>query len=64
MSEAALEARLRLSALLVMVGIIVEIASLTWRHPTAFIVFVGVGGLLMAAGMTSFLWSIVSRGGQ
>jgi hypothetical protein len=64
MSEQVLEARLRLSALLVMVGIIVEIASLTWRHPTAFIVFVGVGGLLMAAGMTSFLWSIVSRGGQ
>lgn len=64
MSEAALEARLRLSALLVMVGIIVEIASLTWRHPTAFIVFVGAGGLLMAAGMTSFLWSIVSRGGE
>jgi hypothetical protein len=64
MSEQALEVRLRASALLVMVGIIVEIASLTWRHPTAFIVFVGVGGLFMAAGMTSFLWSIVSRGGK
>jgi len=35
MSEQALEVRLRASALLVMVGIIVEIASLTWRHPTA-----------------------------
>ena len=64
MSEQALEVRLRASALLVMVGIIVEIASLTWRHPTTFIVFVGVGGLFMAAGMTSFLWSIVSRGGK
>jgi hypothetical protein len=64
MTEQALEARLRLSAVLVMIGIVVEIASLTWRHPTAFIVFVGVGGLLMAAGMSSFLWSIVSRGGE
>ena len=64
MTEQALEARLRLSAVLVMIGIVVEIASLTWRHPTAFIVFVGMGGLFMAAGMTSFLWSIVSRGGE
>ena len=64
MTEQVLQARLRVSALLVMVGIVVEIASLTWRHPTAFIVFVGIGGLLMAAGMSSFLWSIVSRGGQ
>ena len=64
MSEQALEVRLRWAAVLVMIGIVVEIASLTWRHPTAFIVFVGVGGLFMAAGMSSFLWSIVSRGGE
>jgi hypothetical protein len=61
-NEKAVEARLRLAALLVMVGIVVEIASLTWRHPTAFIVFVGIGGLLMAAGMSTFLWTIVSPG--
>ena len=54
--------RLRLSALLVMLGLVVEVISLTWRHPTAFILFVGVGGTLMAAGMLWFLYSIVSRG--
>jgi hypothetical protein len=65
MTEAALEARLRVSAASVMLGLVVEIASLTWRHPTAFIVFVVVGGALMAAGMALFLYSIVSqpRGG-
>jgi len=63
MTEAALEKRLRVSAVLVMLGILVEIASLTWRHPTAFIVFFVVGGTFMAAGILWFLYSIVSRGG-
>jgi hypothetical protein len=63
MTEAALERRLRASAALVMVGLLVEIASLTWRHPTAFILFFVVGGAFMAAGITWFLYSIVSKGG-
>lgn len=63
MNEETLQERLRLSALLVMIGLVVEAASLTWRHPTAFIVFVLVGGTAMAAGMLLFLWAIVSRGG-
>jgi len=64
MSEAMLESRLRLSGALVMLGIVIEIASLTWRHPTAFIVFVAGGGVFMAAGMFWFLYTIVSRGGE
>jgi hypothetical protein len=64
MTDAVLEGRLRLSAALVMLGLLVEIASLTWRHPTAFIVFFIVGGTLMAAGILWFLYSIVSRGGE
>ena len=64
MTEAALQGRVRISAVLVMAGLVVEIASLTWRHPTAFLVFVGVGGLLMAAGMVWFLLSIATRGGE
>ena len=63
MTEAALEKRLRVSALLVMLGILVEIASLTWRHPTAFIVFFVAGSTFMTAGFLWFLYSIVSRGG-
>ena len=60
--SALTDRRLRASAVLVMLGLVVEIVSLTWRHPTAFILFVGVGGTLMAAGMLWFLYSIVSRG--
>jgi hypothetical protein len=59
-----LERRLRISAVLVILGLLVELVSLTWRHPTAFLVFIGVGGLLMATGILSFLYSIVSLRGD
>lgn len=62
MSEVVLEGRLRVSGALVMLGLVIEIASLTWRHPTAFIVFVMFGGAFMAAGMFWFLYTIVSQG--
>ena len=63
MTEATLERRLRASAALVMAGLFVEIASLTWRHPTAFIVFFVFGGAFIAVGIAWFLYSIVSTGG-
>jgi fructoselysine-6-P-deglycase FrlB-like protein len=63
MIEAARERRLRRSAVLVMLGLATELVSLTWHHPTAFIVFVGIGGSLMAAGMIQYLSMIVRRGG-
>jgi hypothetical protein len=64
MTEDRLERRLRVSAGVVMLGLLVESASLGWRHPTAFIVFVVLGGTLMAVGMLWFLYSIVSQGGS
>lgn len=62
-SDPKLERRLQLSAALVMVGLVVELVSLGWHHPTAFVLFVLVGGLAMAAGILLFSYSIVSRGG-
>jgi hypothetical protein len=53
----------RRSALLVLAGLAVEAGSLGWHHPTAFIVFFVVGGLLLAAGMLTFLYSILFQGG-
>ncbi len=52
--------RLRISAALVLLGLVVELVSLTWRHPISFIVFVAVGGLAMAAGILFFFYSIVT----
>jgi hypothetical protein len=61
MTPGRLEERLRVAAALVMLGLVVELGSLTWRHPTAFIVFVLAGGALMAAGMLLFVQSLMRR---
>lgn len=63
MTDPQLDKRLQISAALVMFGLVVELVSLRWHHPTAFVLFVLVGGLCMAAGILLFSYSIVSRGG-
>lgn len=55
-----IEKRIRLSGLLLIAGLLVELATLNWSHPTSFLFFVGIGGLLMAAGVLIFLISLVS----
>jgi len=55
-----MERRLRLAAELVLLGLLVEALTLAWRHPLSVIVFLGLGGLLLAAGIVVFLFSLVS----
>jgi hypothetical protein len=57
-----LEKRLRLAGLLLIVGLLVEGVCLLWARPLAFILLVGVGGLLCAAGIAVYLYSLVSAG--
>jgi len=52
--------RLRLSGLLVSLGLLVEAVTLFWSHPTAFLVYLLLGGLLVAAGVLTFLYAIVT----
>jgi hypothetical protein len=55
-----LERRLRLAALLVLAGAAVELVSLKWSHPTAFILFAVGGGALTGAGVLLYLYSLIS----
>lgn len=55
-----IEKRIRLSGILLIVGLLVELATLQWSHPTAFLFFLMLGGTLMAAGILLFLVSLVS----
>ena len=52
--------RLRISGVLVIIGLLVEALCLLWSRPIAFVVLVGLGGLLIAAGILLFLYSLVS----
>ncbi len=57
----ALAKRLRIAGILIIVGLVVEGLSLLWNHPLSFVAFLGVGGILLAAGMLLYLWTLVSH---
>ena len=55
-----IERRIRLAGTLLIAGLLVEIVTLRWSHPTAFLFFLLLGGLLMALGIGVYLFSLVS----
>ena len=50
--------RLRISAILIAVGLVVELITLKWDHPLSFIVFMSLGAVLLAVGILFFLISL------
>jgi uncharacterized membrane protein YczE len=56
-----LRRRLRLAGILVALGLVVEAVTLFWRHPTAFLVFLFVGALLVGIGVLLYLVAIVTE---
>lgn len=56
----SMERWLRIAGTLIMFGLLIELGSLLWSHPLAFILFMAVGGLAIAAGIIAFLYSLVS----
>ena len=54
-----MDRRLQLSGILVILGLLIEGLCLLWSRPIAFVVLVGFGGLLIAAGVLLFLYSLV-----
>lgn len=52
--------RLSWAAWLIAIGLLIEVISLIWSHPTAFLLFLAPGAVLVAAGVLLFLWEIVN----
>lgn len=50
---------LRIASALIIVGLLVEIASLLWFHPLAFVLFVFISASLTALGILVYLASLV-----
>lgn len=59
---AGMSRRLQIPGILLIAALTVEAISLFWSHPTAFLVFLFIGGLLMATGILVYLYSLVTPG--
>jgi hypothetical protein len=59
-SPNSLESRLQIAGTLLIIGLLIEVLCLLWAKPIAFVLFVAVGGLLLFAGVTVYLFSLVS----
>lgn len=60
--QVATERRIRVAALLVLLGLIVEAVTVRILHPLSFVVFLTVGGALSAAGIVLFLLALLRAG--
>lgn len=58
--ELKMSARLRIAGVLILLGLLIEGFTLTWNNPIAFLVFLGIGGLLIVIGIVFYLLSLVS----
>ena len=56
----AIQPRLRLAGVLIVLALMIEVFSLFWNRPIAFLLFMFGGGLLLAAGILIYLYSLVS----
>jgi hypothetical protein len=59
-SANSLEKRLKIAGTLLILGLLIEALCLLWKAPIAFIIFVAIGGSLLAVGVLVYLLSLVS----
>jgi len=62
LQKLGLKGRLQISGLLIIAGLLVELVTLKWSHPTAFLFFLLLGGSLMGAGILFYLYSLLTAG--
>lgn len=57
--EMNIQKYLRISSVLVIAGLVIEIISLVWQHPLAFVLFAFVGAGLIGLGILVYLAGLV-----
>jgi hypothetical protein len=60
LSTSQSEKGMRFAGICLAIGLLIEVLCLLWATPIAFIVFVGIGGLLILVGLVVYLYSQVS----
>jgi len=61
MTTMLIESRIRWSGILIVVGLVVQMLTLLWTHPLAFMCFLLVGCPLVGAGIVFYLYSLVAH---
>jgi len=51
---------LRISGVLLILALLIELLTLLWDKPLSFLLFAFVGGVLFVAGVLIYLYSLVS----
>ena len=62
LSTHSLERKLQICGMILIFGLVVEAVCLLGRGPIAFLVFTGLGGSLLLAGITYYLLALVRSG--
>jgi hypothetical protein len=55
-----LQRKLNTAAYLLIAGLAVEGITLHWAHPTSFLLFISLGGILILAGIAIYLIAVVT----
>lgn len=55
-----LQRKLKLAAWLLIAGLALQGITLQWAHPTSFLLFIILGGILVLAGIAVYLIAIVT----
>jgi hypothetical protein len=59
-NSSRLQKKLKLAGYLLITGLLVEAITLYWAHPTSFLFFIGLGGILVVAGVAVYLIALVT----
>ena len=59
-SESRFHGKLKIAGYLLLAGLAVEGITLNWSHPTSFLLFIILGGVLILAGIAIYLVEIVT----
>jgi hypothetical protein len=61
MAITMIEQRIRWAGLLVVAGLLVQLLTMSWSHPLAFMAFLTIGCPLTLAGVLLYLFSLATR---
>jgi hypothetical protein len=62
MASTTIEQRIRWAGLLVVTGLLVQLLTMSWSHPLAFMAFLIIGCPLTLAGVLLYLFSLATKG--